>query len=188
LAPGFDGVPVPSPDGQRIAFQRGTRVGADAYHWDLHLVDSTGRNERRLTANRWSSQVPSWSPDGRRLVIYADPAGRDQLFLMDIESGALTPLAPSDSSDTAPAFSPDGRFVAFTSSRDGGRDLNRIEVATGVITPLTRGLEVWAQASWSPDGRRILFSARATGVDEVYVMNADGTALTRITRGTEGIR
>jgi len=46
VAPGFDGVPVPSPDGQRIAFQRGARAGADAYHWDLYLVDSTGRNER----------------------------------------------------------------------------------------------------------------------------------------------
>lgn len=107
---------------------------------------------------------------------------------MDIGSGARTPLAPSDSSDTAPAFSKDGRFVAFTSSRDGGRDLYRVEVATGVVTRITRGLEVWAQASWSPDGHRILFSARATGVDEVYVVNADGTALARITRGTEGLR
>jgi Tol biopolymer transport system component len=179
-APGFNGVPVPSPDGTWIAFQRGTRTASGDYHWELHLVDSAGRRERQLTANAWSSQVPSWSPDGGRLAFYADPRGRDQLFVLDLRSGAVTALASSAGADNAPAFSPDGRSVAFVSTRDGPRDLYRVDVATGV-TRLTTGLDVWAQPHWSPDGSRILVSAMATGVDQLYVVGAQGTGLARLT-------
>lgn len=178
---GFNGVPVPSPDGRWIAFQRGVRDASGAWAWDLYVVDTAGRGERRLTANAWSSQVPTWSPDGRRLAFYADAQGRDQLYLLDLRSGAVTPFAPSAATDDAPAFSPDGAVVAFVSTRDGPRDLYRVDVATGVVTRLTTGLDVWAQPSWSPDGRRILFSARASGADEVYVVGADGSGLIRLT-------
>lgn len=180
-APGFNGVPAPAPDGSSIAFQRGTRTASGDYHWELHLVDSAGRRERQLTANAWSSQVPSWSPDGGRLAFYADPRGRDQLFVLDLRSGAVSALASSAGTDNAPAFSPDGRSVAFVSTRDGPRDLYRVNVTTGVVTRLTAGLDVWAQPSWSPDGTRILVSAKASGVDELYLVGADGAGPTRLT-------
>jgi TolB protein len=183
-APGFDGVTVPSPDGRWIAFQRGVQQG-DAYQWDLFLVDSEGKQERRLTQNRWSSQVPTWSPDGKRLVIYADPNGRDQLFSFDIASGKTTPLAPSDAADNAPALSHDGNFVAFTSTRTGSRDLHRLDLRTGAVIPLTKGFDVWSQPSWSPDGRHILFSAQAQGVHDIYVISADGSGLRKLTRGSD---
>lgn len=115
------------------------------------------------------------------------PSGPSLLPLAAV-TGAVRPLAPSDSTDSAPAFSPDGRFVALTSTRDGGWTLHRVEVATGVVIRLTTGLEVWAQASWSADGSRLLFSARRQGVEEVCVANRAGTGLTRLTRGTGGIR
>jgi TolB protein len=186
---GFDGVPVPSPDGALIAFQRGKPTGPDSWHWELYTVDSTGGAERQLTRNAWSSQVPSWSPNGRRLAFFANPQGRDQLFVMEMATGAVRPLAPSDSTDDAPAFSPDGRYVAFVSTRDGPRDLYRVDVETGAVVRLTRGITAWAQPSWSPDGRRLLFSASSTGVNEIYWMYADGTpGLYRLTTGWEGIR
>jgi YVTN family beta-propeller protein len=181
-AVGFNGVPVPSPDGSRIAFQRSPIPGAGgAYHWELLLVDSTGEGERQLTANAWSSQVPTWSPDGRRLAFHADPSGRDQLFVLDLESQQVTPLASSAGADNAPAWSPDGRSIAFISTRDGPRDLYRVDLANGAATRLTHGLDIWGQPSWSPDGRRLLVSAKATGTDQVYVVSADGIGLTRLT-------
>src|SRR5262249_588639 len=160
--PAFDGVPVPSPDGKWIAFQRGTPAG-DGWHWDLFLVDMTGRNERRLTENAWSSQVPSWRPDGRHLVIFANPEGHHPLFPLPhvaLPPAQVRPPAPSAFDDQTPPFSPDGRFVAFVSNRGGVRDIYRLEVATGAVIRLTNGLDVWSQPSWSPDGRRILFSGK----------------------------
>jgi TolB protein len=179
--PGFDGVPVPSPDGTKIAWQRGTRTDA-GFHWELYIDDHA------ITANAWSSQVPSWSPDGKRLVFYANPQGRDQLFLLDLASGRTMMLAESSGEDQAPSFSHDGRFVAFTSTRDGSRDLYVIDVTGGAVRRLTSGMDVWSQPSWSPDDTRLLFSGKDRGVDEVFVIDADGKGLKRITKGSEGFR
>jgi TolB protein len=189
-APGFfDGVPVPAPNGQQIAFMRGTfDRTAQTFHWELFLSDSAGQNVRALTANAWSSQVPSWLPNGREVVIYANPDGRDQLFVLDVNTRAVRPLTSSPGNDTAPAVSRDGRFVAFNSDRAGTNDLYVLNVASGAVSRLTTGLAVRGQPSWSRNGERILFSAGGTGVEEVYVIRRDGSGLTRVTHGTEGIR
>jgi TolB protein len=185
----FDGVPVPSPDGRRMAFMRGTLAG-EKYHWDIWLADADGKNARPLTKNAWSSQVPTWSPDSRTIVFHSDPMGQNRLFTMDVETTNATPLLVSagDFVDEVPSYSPDGARVAFVSTRDGGRDLYILEVAGGKVARLTRGMDVWSQASWSPDGGRILFSAKRSELDDVYVINADGTGLARLTKGFEGVR
>jgi len=187
--PGFDGVPVPSPDGRWIALQRGTFDSTTrAFHWELLVVDTLGGNERVLTANRWSSQVPSWRPGGDGLVFYANPDGHDQLFVMSVATRVVRPLLLSGANDTAPSVSPDGRLVAFNSDRDGPGDLYVLAVASGQATRLTTGLGVRSQPSWSRDGTHILFSATSTGVDEVYVVGRGGSGLRRLTRGTDGVR
>jgi len=189
-APGFDGVPVPSRDGRTLAFQRGVfDRGPNTYHWELYLVDSAAANERQLTRNAWSSQVPSWMPNGTSIVFYANPAGREQLYSMELSSGTVRQLATSSGNDAAPSVSPDGRFVAFHSDRAGGvLDLWVLEIATGAVSRLTNGLQVRSQASWSRDGTRLLFSGSGSGVDEVYLIKRDGSGLTRLTRGFEGTR
>jgi ketosteroid isomerase-like protein len=210
-APGFDGVPAASRDGKKLVYQHGTPVG-EGWHWEIHLADADGLHDRALTAHGWNSQVPVFSPDGRRLILFANPGGRDRLFLMDLATRAVTPLVPGapaapgtpaasgtqaapgtpsppgDWDDQVPSFSPDGRFVAFTSTRDGGRDLYRIEIATHAITRLTTGFDIWSQAAWSPDGTRILFSAKAGGVEEIFSVAATGGEPVRLTRGAEGMR
>jgi Tol biopolymer transport system component len=186
---GFDGVAVPSPDGRQIAFQRGTLDSTgENFHWELLLTDTLGRNERTLTANRWSSQVPSWTSGGTELVFYANPGGHDQLFVMNLATRAVRPLHASRANDTAPAASPDGRWVAFNSDRDGPGDLYVLEIASGNVTRLTTGLAVRSQPGWSRDGARLLFSATSTGVDEIYVVGRDGSGLVRLTHGTTGVR
>jgi Tol biopolymer transport system component len=64
--------------------------------------------------------VPSWSPDGTRLAFFANPEGRDQLFVMDLVSKRVIPLAASaaPSTDLTPAFSRDGASSLFVSTRD----------------------------------------------------------------------
>ena len=187
-APGFDGVPVTSPDGGWIAFQRGVRDSTGSYHWDLYLVDSTGRRERRLTDERWSSQVPSLDPGRPESPSLRQPRRERPPLHSRHRVGRSSLLHAGPGEDTAPSVSPDGRTVAFVSTRDGPRDLYRMSAdGTGVVR-LSRDLDVLSQPSWSPDGRRLVMSASATGVMEVYVVGADGTGLTRLSRGTEGER
>ena len=53
--PGFDAEPSWSPDGNRIAFNRGH---------DIYIMDSDGRNLTILTGGR----EPAWSPDGTKIA------------------------------------------------------------------------------------------------------------------------
>jgi TolB protein len=190
-APGFDGVPVPAPDGRRLAFQRSQAEG-DAFAWELYVVDVDGTNERRLTDEAWSSQVPSFSPDGRHLLFFADREGPIRLHVMTLESGAVRPLPPPPAGhDLAAAYSPDGRHIAFTSSRDdptGAGDLYVMEATGGNVRRLTTGLGVGAQPSWSPDGERIVTSGMANGSSEIFVVDLKDGNATRLTRGFEGVR
>jgi TolB protein len=192
-APGFDGVPVPSPEGSRVAFQRGVRSGA-AYHWELLVADSGGRGERQLTRNRWSSQVPGWSPDGRSLVFFADREGNNRLYVMDVEQGIVRALpAPQAGADNAAAFSPEGERLAFISTRDqpageGAGDLYVMHRSGGNLSRLTTNLALQAQPAWAPDGRSILVSGSANSRVEIYLVNLDTGTAERLTRGLEGIR
>ena len=189
VARGFDGVAVPSRDGHQIAFQRGTFDStAKAFHWELFVVDTVGGNERQLTANAWSSQVPSWFPGDTSLAFFANPAGHEQLFVLNLTNHEARPLHTSRSNDMTPSVSPDGGFVAFNSDRDGPGDLYVLDMASGSVSRLTTGLAVRSQPSWSAQGTRVLFSATSTGFDEIYVVNRDGSGLTRLTHGTTGVR
>jgi TolB protein len=187
-APGFDGVPSLSKDGRTLAYQHGTPEG-DGVHWEIHFADPDGNNDRTLTANPWSSQVPVFDPNGGRIVLHANPETLNQVFLMDLKTHALVPLASGAyGSSEVPSFSPDGRTVAFTSTRDGPRDLYRVEVDTDQVTRLTTNMDVWSQASWSPDGKRILFSAKVAGHDEIFRIDAsgEGKSPVRLTHGAGG--
>ena len=187
---GFNGVPIPSRDPSKLLFQRGVfdTVQKD-FHWELLLTDTLGSRPRELTTNPWSSQVPSWFPGDSEIAFFANPAGRQQLFRMNVPTGRVWPLLRSDANDQTPSVSPNGRLVAFVSDRNGGRDLFLLTVATGAVRPLgPSGLVLFSQPSWSPDGERLLFSGTGSGVDEIYVINRDGSGLTQITHGVAGVR
>jgi Tol biopolymer transport system component len=191
-SPGFDGVPVPFPNGRAIAFQRGVARGDD-FHWDLlriALPDSAGAlaADEVIVQESWSAQVPSFSPDGRRMVYFANPSGRDQLFVRDLGTGRSTPVAASDSVETSPAWSPNGEHIAFVSTRSGTNDLYCVVVASGNVHRITQGLDVWAQPSWSADGSTLLFSAQEKGVHDVFSIGHDGRSLRRLTDGNRGVR
>jgi TolB protein len=64
----FDGWPVWSPDGQRIAFSS-NRAGP-ANTGQIFVVNADGSGLRQLTSGPGGFAQPSWSWHGRRIVAY----------------------------------------------------------------------------------------------------------------------
>lgn len=111
------------------------------------------------------------SPDGARVVFAQtriapgkeegdDEVEHADLYLLEVESGAIRRLTFSDSTNSAPAFSPDGTQVAFTSTRTEKPQLWLLPLEGGEprrLTDLPQG--VGGGAVWSPDGTRLAFTA-----------------------------
>jgi Tol biopolymer transport system component len=185
----YDGAPAWSPDGRSIVFTRA--IGNDS---DIYVMDSDGRNARRLAGSARGAQdlYPRFSPDGRRIVFASNRTGESDVFVMRADGRGLRRLTrgPRWVDDTQPSFSPDGRHIVFTSNRISyfNYEVFRIRAADG--GGLTR-LTFWGSGedgapgddvspSYSPDGKRIAFVSERGGGYAVWTMNARGGDLRRI--------
>jgi len=117
--------------------------------------------------NRNVQEEPlAWSADGRQLLL---SVGND-LFLFQLESGALIQLTATAEAERDAKLSPDGRVVAFR--RD--HDLYALEIASRKLLRLTRDgsatllngetdwvypeeLELGTAWWWSPDSKQIAY-------------------------------
>jgi len=174
-----------SPDGEWLASWRHTRP-----RWQLSMI-STVTWERVELGEFWARfPTLSWSPDGRWLVFGGKPSDRrrdyddSELFLLNVETGALRRLTFNRFRDDSPDFSPDGRHLVFTSAQDGYNRLHLYDLASGERRLLTDQAFGYVPV-WSPDGQRIAFSSNHEAFDsQIYVINADGTGLRRVTYST----
>jgi len=103
-----DRYPVWSPNGTAIAFLHPYRNESH-----LYVMRADGRKQRRLRFTPAPASRPSWTPDGRSLLVEAD----GELLQVDARTGKVqrrlllpVELAPSEA---VPTFSPNGRSVVY---------------------------------------------------------------------------
>ncbi|MBA3896903.1 MAG: S9 family peptidase [Sphingomonadaceae bacterium] len=107
---------------------------------------------------------PQISPDGRRIAyvrrsndIMTDRA-RSTIWLIDVASGAQTPLIAGPGAHSAPRWSPDGDRLAYVSSAEGSTPQLFVRwVATSATARITGLPDSPGAISWSPDGARIAY-------------------------------
>ena len=165
-----------SPDGRRIAFQRGVPSGKV----ELHLVNADGSGT--LTLKRVPAQPPNgcavddpaWSSDGRTLIFAAGFGQGSEIYVVNADGSGLRRLTRNRAPDVNPSWSPDGRTITFVTARNGNLE-------TYIVNPDGSGRARLARSqpvAWSPDGRRFAFARDGF----VYVANADGSGERKLTR------
>jgi dipeptidyl aminopeptidase/acylaminoacyl peptidase len=120
------------------------------------------------------AQDPQIRPDGAVVAyvrssedIMTDGARRS-IWLVDVNTGAQTPLVTGAGSAFAPRWSPDGQRLAYVSTADGRPQLYVRWMATGASARVAQLPDAPGNLAWSPDGRTLAF---------VMLTEDDGTTL-----------
>jgi TolB protein len=151
--------PHVSPDGTRVAFR--TFMNGE------HQVALSGMDGSNLTI-LGPGNAPRWHPNGKLLVFSRNVGGYDQLFTIDVDTGAhLTQLTNEQANSRWPCWSPDGRHIAFTSDRTGKLDLYALRPDGTVLTALTQGTADATTPTWGTDGY-VYFSSNAAGGWDIW--------------------
>ena len=116
-APGYDGGPFFSPDGQRIIWRR---FGPSGMNADIYTMKTDGSDVRRVTDFQSISWAPFFHPSGEYVIFTSNKLGFSnfELFIVDAE-GRREPIRVTftDGFDGLPVFAPDGRKLSWACGR-----------------------------------------------------------------------
>jgi TolB protein len=181
----FDGEPVWSPDGTRIAF-RSTLKGPSGDYGRIFVINRDGTGLHQLTPETTDYSYdgdPSWSPDGTQIAF----SRSGMLYVINADGSAATSLGINGGT---PAWSPDGSKIAY-SWWNAANTVTHIFVAdrTGAnVHELTTEALQDQNPYWSPNGAEITFhrveNATNPPVVHIYKMAPDGSGVARIDSAT----
>ncbi len=154
----------------RIALRR--RDGDGSSH--LLLIDSDGRNPRRIETGGRNVFSPAFSPDASRIAYtIQDETGYFSLVELNLITGSRRTVSSGRLLQT-PSWTPDGR-LAYA---EGVAGTTRVVVEGG--GPLTEGRVQSLNPSFSPDGESIAYEADPANEQQVYVRRVSGGPARRI--------
>ena len=169
---GTNNFPAWSPDGKQIAYvssrEGATEPGAGGKNRNIIAIRSveTGQVRELRPALNLYPPVARWAVDGRSLLSHGrDNKGRQGLFRIDAESGAVSTIALSTDEGElrSPMESPDGRTIYYMRGYVGQpqKEFGVVErdVASGTEREVVRGRGILAPAFaplLSPDGQSIV--------------------------------
>ena len=177
--PADDTRPMPSPDGNFLAFQS-TRTGAG----DIYLLTLGSGELRRLTFDAGPEVLNGWSHDGKWIYFHSnarDISAMNDIYRVPATGG--TPervLADVYTNEFASAPSPDGKSLAYCARgvadrqwwRHGHSHLDESELwlkpASGAPQRLTPAGAKHLWPMWSADGSRLYYVSDEDGAENLW--------------------
>jgi len=171
----------------------------------LWIVDANTGKAHQITDHPiFDEMYPSWSPDGKWIVLVSNRSNdpdlnldADDLYLLPAAGGELLKIATPFGGKYMPVFSPDGKWIAYygVEGENVGYKNNSLwivpcdgsQAAQNLTEKYDIHISAWTindQAApeqmpptWSNDGQRIFFPITKHGRSQVLSIKRDGTDL-----------
>jgi Tol biopolymer transport system component len=157
-----------------------TTNGAFATH--LVWCDLNGKELATLPMAPGKYDDIEMSPDERHAVVESSPRiGVSDLWLADLDRGAVTRLSNEAGENSQALWSPDGARVVFTSNALGGYSKFVVtNVETGASETFLEDEHVFMNLfGWTPDGREIVYGRQEPKTRwDIWVLTIDGKTAT----------
>jgi Tol biopolymer transport system component/predicted Ser/Thr protein kinase len=147
-------------DGSRIVFSR------DGNLW---LLIPGGDPQALLEDEPVEGRLPTWMPDGERILFQSNRSGSSDLWEIDAVSGSLRQITMSPNNGIDLAVSRDGRIAYAQFSHE--QDLYLVSLEEGSHERLTSHTGWNQDARISPDGTRIAYVSLRTGDWEIWIID-----------------
>jgi len=164
---------------------------------EVHL-----RNVRQLTFGGENAEA-YWSADGKQLILQSKRGELlcDQIFVLEVATGATRMVSTGNGRTTCSYFFPDGKRILYASTHESGAECPPTpDYSKGYVWKLYPGYEIYtarpdgsdlqrithhddydAEATLAPDGKRIIFTSLRDGDLDLYTMRPDGGDVRRVT-------
>jgi dipeptidyl aminopeptidase/acylaminoacyl peptidase len=148
----FEGPPVISPDGSKIAFNASFYNGNTSITSKFVQVVSRTTGENLFFYANYSS--PQWTPDGQVLL-----SGTKGLYIAEAKIGGQAVLIPNSQNAGGHSLSPDGKKIAFVRSAttDAPRHIYMMNIdGTGTRQVTNSQNSEETRVRFSPDGNSLM--------------------------------
>ena len=173
--------PAWSPDSRQLAY-----VSFEDNQSSIWVQTLRSGNRFKVSAKPGVNGAPSFSPDGRKLVITLGGVdGNLDIYVLDINTRRATRLTTHRAIDTEGTWSPDGEYIYFNSDRSGGPQIYRIRATGGTPERVTFEGSYNARPRLSPDGKKLAMVHNDRGNYRIAVMDLERKDLLVLSTGRQ---
>jgi Tol biopolymer transport system component len=174
--------PAISPSRQRLVY---LHASTDEGLWRL---DTHTGEHKALVVSSGISELPQYSPDGRKLAFQSSRSGEFGIWTCDADgSNCMQLTAFGNAIGGAPRWSPDSKLIAFDWRVTEHAEIYVIQADGGGQRRLTNDSADDVTPSWSHDGQWIYFASDRTGRLEVWKIPAAGGNAMQVTHNGGGL-
>ncbi|MDH3758544.1 MAG: Tol-Pal system beta propeller repeat protein TolB [Gammaproteobacteria bacterium] len=181
--PGINGAPSFSPDGRQLVLTLG---GIDG-NLDIHVLDLSTRQTRRLTTHRAIDTEGSWAPDGRYIYFTSDRSGGPQVYRVPAAGGTPERVTFEGSYNARPRLSPDGKRLAVVHLDRGDYRIAVMEVRSKELLIVSAGQQD-ESPSFAPNSDTLIYATRQARNGVLETVTADGLIRQRVSSGEGDVR